>query len=67
LRRSSEGIDAPPTPLHRDHGPGRGYLAAMELAGHHANAGRDEVSVCAARLGIETITGRGGGLRMRAS
>lgn len=39
-----EGIDVPPTLLHQDSDLGRGYLAAMELAGRYAYAGRDWVA-----------------------
>lgn len=39
-----EGIDVPPTLLHQESDLGRGYLAAMELAGRYAYAGRDWVA-----------------------
>lgn len=46
LKRGSgrEGIDVPPTLLHQASDLGRGYLAAMELAGRYAYAGRDWVA-----------------------
>ena len=42
-RGSEGGMDAPPTLLHVDSELGRSYLAAMELAGEYAYAGRDVV------------------------
>jgi tRNA-splicing ligase RtcB len=39
-----EGINVPPTLLHQDSDLGRGYLAAMELAGRYAYAGREWVA-----------------------
>ena len=39
-----EGIDEPPTLLHQDSDLGRGYLAAMALAGRYAYAGREWVA-----------------------
>jgi tRNA-splicing ligase RtcB (3'-phosphate/5'-hydroxy nucleic acid ligase) len=42
-RGSEGGMDAPPTLLHADSELGRSYLAAMELAGEYAYAGRDVV------------------------
>ena len=39
-----EGIDVPPTLLHQDSELGQKYLAAMELAGRFAYAGRDWVA-----------------------
>ena len=42
--RASEGeMDAPPTLLHVDSELGAGYIAAMQLAGRYAYAGRDVV------------------------
>nr|WP_314070877.1 RtcB family protein [uncultured Roseococcus sp.] len=40
-----DGIDVKPTLLHQDSDLGRGYLAAMELAGRYAYAGREWVAV----------------------
>ena len=39
-----DGIDVRPTLLHQDTDLGRGYIAAMELAGRYAYAGRDWVA-----------------------
>jgi tRNA-splicing ligase RtcB (3'-phosphate/5'-hydroxy nucleic acid ligase) len=39
-----DGVDMPPTLLHQDSDLGRGYLAAMELAGRYAYAGREWVA-----------------------
>ncbi len=39
-----DGIDMPPTLLHQDSDLGRGYIAAMELAGRYAYAGREWVA-----------------------
>lgn len=39
-----EGINVPPTLLHQDTDLGRAYLAAMELAGRYAHAGREWVA-----------------------
>jgi tRNA-splicing ligase RtcB len=39
----ADGIDVPPTLLHQDSDLGRQYLAAMELAGLYAYAGREWV------------------------
>jgi tRNA-splicing ligase RtcB (3'-phosphate/5'-hydroxy nucleic acid ligase) len=39
-----EGINVPPTLLHQDSDLGRAYLAAMDLAGRYAYAGREWVS-----------------------
>lgn len=64
MRRSTEGGDAPPIRLHRGRGPGWGCLAARELAGHHAHARQHRVNVSVARLGTETITGRGCGVEV---
>ena len=39
-----DGMDQPPTLLHQSSDLGRGYLAAMELAGRYAYAGREWVA-----------------------
>ena len=39
-----DGMDRPPTLLHQGSDLGRGYLAAMELAGRYAYAGREWVA-----------------------
>lgn len=39
-----DGINVPPTLLHQDSDLGRGYLAAMDLAGRFAYAGREWVA-----------------------